>query len=127
MGNTADFVEHVVELMRRTAGPTARARAMFGGHGLYADGIIVGILIDDVVYLKTDDGNRAEFVARDLEPFVYRMRHGDAITMSYHRAPDEAMESPDAMADWLRSAMGAAGRAAAKKPPKPAAVRARKA
>ena len=86
---------------------------MFGGHGLYVDGVIVAIVIDDVVYFKTDAANRGEFTALSLEPFVYETKQGERIVMSYHRAPDEALESPAAMAEWLRSAVGAALRSAA--------------
>ena len=123
--NTADFIAWVIEL----AQPTARivARAMFGGHGLYADGIIFAIVVDDTLFLKADDVNRSEFAALGLEPFVYTGRSGERTAMSYHRAPDDALENPDAMATWLRSAMGASLRAAAARPkrtarPKPKAV-----
>jgi DNA transformation protein len=94
----------------------ATARAMFGGHGVYADGIIVAIVIDDTVYLKTDDANRAEFAVLGLEPFGYVTKEGARHVTSYHRAPDDALESPDAMGAWLRSAMGAALRRANAKP-----------
>ena len=114
MPNTVDFIAWVIELAR----PTTRvsARAMFGGHGLYADGIIFGIIIDDTLYLKTDAGNRAEFAAQGLGPFVYTSRDGERTAMSYRRAPEEALENPDAMAHWLRSAMGASLRAVAARP-----------
>jgi len=114
MPNTADFIAWVIEL----AQPTARvsARAMFGGHGLYADGIIFAIVIDDTLYLKADEANRAEFAALGLEPFVYTSGKGEKTAMSYHRAPEEALENPDAMAHWLRSAMGASLRAIAARP-----------
>ncbi len=96
MPNTADFIAWVIEL----AQPTARvsARAMFGGHGLYADGIIFAIVVDDTLYLKTDDRNRADFAAQGLLPFVYASRNGERTAMSYYRAPDDALESPEAMA-----------------------------
>lgn len=110
MANATDFVAHVLEMMRATA--PARARAMFGGHGIYAGGPIVGIVIDDILYLKTDDGNRAEFTALGLEPFTYMTNAGGKSVMSYHRAPDEALESPQAMRVWLRSAQAAALRSA---------------
>ena len=111
MPNTADFIAWVIELAR----PAARvsARAMFGGHGLYADGIIFAIVVDDTLFLKTDADNGAEFVAQGLEPFVYTGRSGEKTPMSYYRAPEEALENPDAMSHWLRSAMGASLRAAA--------------
>ncbi len=122
MPNSADFIAWVIEL----AQPTARvvARAMFGGHGLYADGLIFAIVIDDTLYLKVDDGNRAEFTELGQEPFVYTTRTGARTAMSYFRAPDEALENPGAMAHWLRSALGAALRTAAARP-KPRSPRAK--
>ena len=114
MSNTADFIAWVIEL----AQPTARvsARAMFGGHGLYADGIIFAIVVDDTLYLKVDDRSRADFVAQGLDPFVYTGRNGERTAMGYYQAPDDALERADAMAPWLRSAMGASLRAAARRP-----------
>jgi DNA transformation protein len=113
MPNTPDFIAHVLETMRPCA--PASARAMFGGHGVYVDGRIVAIVIDDVLYFKTDAGNRDQFIALELEPFTYSTRTGDRHVMSYHRAPDEALESPVAMAQWLRSALGAALRGGERK------------
>lgn len=123
MANTPDFIAHVLELMR----PSGRvsARAMFGGHGLYVDGLIVAIVVEDVLYLKTDDETRPAFVRRDLGPFSYTTKEGKAHAMSYHRAPDEAVEGPEAMREWLRPAIGAALRNAQKKPRTAALRRAR--
>ena len=44
----------------RPEAPT-HSRAMFGGHGIYAGGPIIGIVVDDILYLKTDESNRANF------------------------------------------------------------------
>jgi DNA transformation protein len=125
--NSAHFIAHVLELMHPAGHATARA--MFGGHGVYIDGMIVGIVIDDVLFLKTDDATRGSFTARELPPFCYSKRGGEKSTMGYHRAPDEALESPDAMSEWLRPAVGVALRAArsrSKREVTPAAPRPRK-
>jgi len=116
MPNSPDFIAHVLELMRPAA--PASARPMFGGHGIYAGGPIIGIVIDDILYLKTDEINRAEFTALALEPFVYVSKTGAKNATSYYRAPDEAMESPRAMRSWMRSAQGAALRRDAKGTPR---------
>ena len=121
MPNSADFIAHVLELMRPTA--PARARAMFGGHGIYAGGPIIGIVIDDILYLKTDEINRSQVTALALEPFVYLTKTEAKNSTSYFRAPDEALENPEAMRNWLRSAQGAALRSATR----PRATRAAKA
>lgn len=113
MPNSPDFIAWVIELAQ--PGASVSARAMFGGHGLYAEGRIFAIVVDDTLYLKADDGNRAEFTAQGLEPFVYATKTGERTAMSYFRAPDEALESFATIAPWLRSALGASLRAAAAK------------
>ncbi len=125
MANSKAFIAHVLELGGRPG--TLTARPMFGGHGIYTEGIIVGIVVEDTLYLKTDDVNREEFSALGLEPFVYQTKEGERHAMSYLRAPDDALEGAHALRPWLRSALGAALRKAAGKSPKnPAVPRAKK-
>jgi DNA transformation protein and related proteins len=93
------------------------ARRMFGGTGLYADGLIVGLEVEGALYLKTDDISRPHFAEAGGHPFVYDGK-GKPITMSYWTPPDEAMDSPEAMRPWARLALEAASRAALAKPAK---------
>lgn len=111
MPNSPDFVAHVLEMMRPTA--PATARAMFGGHGVYVDGRIVGIVANDELYLKTDATTLPAFQALGLQPFLYSKADRGAVAMSYHRAPDESLDSPAAMREWLQGALGAALRRSA--------------
>jgi DNA transformation protein len=121
MPKPSEFVEHVVETMREF-GPV-EAKSMFGGWGLYHQGLFFALIAEDALYLKTDDENRADFVARGLEPFVYSMKDGETLTMSYRQAPEDALESPDVMAEWARRGYAAALRAAARKKPRKPRVR----
>jgi DNA transformation protein and related proteins len=121
--NSRDFIGHVLELLRPSR---SSARAMFGGHGIYVDGLIVGLVVDDTLYLKTDDESRPRFLALDLPPFTYRKKTGAVEVTSYYRPPDEALESPDAMREWVRLATGAALRAAARKAPAASRARAKR-
>jgi DNA transformation protein len=113
MPKRSEFVEHVVETMRRF-GPV-EPKSMFGGWGLYHQGLFFALIAEDALYIKTDDENRADFEALGLEPFVYAMKDGETLTMSYRAAPEEALENPDVMAEWARRGYAAALRAAAKK------------
>jgi len=106
MKNSTEYIAHVREMMRPTA--LATTRAMFGGHGVYVQGVIIAIVVDDVLYLKTDDENRGAFLDRGLEPFRYVTKEGDVHEMSYYRAPDDALDGPHDMAPWLKSAQAAA-------------------
>jgi DNA transformation protein len=110
----SEFVAHVVETMR-DFGPVT-AKAMFGGWGLYHEGLFFALIAEDTLYLKVDDDNRAEFERAGLPAFVYVTKDGDRMAMSYHQAPPEALESPAAMIAWARSGYGAALRAKNRKP-----------
>ncbi len=93
------------------------ARRMFGGAGLYADGLIVGLEVDGALYLKTDAVSHQAFADAGGHPFVYDAK-GKPITMSDWTPPEEPMDSPEAMRPWARLAREAALRSAAKKPAK---------
>jgi DNA transformation protein and related proteins len=109
------FVDHVLELL--TPMGEVRARAMFGGYGVYRGDLTIGIVVDDTLYLKVDDDNRADFEAVGSGPFVYDMK-GKPMTMSYYRAPEDAMDDQDRLCQWAESAYAAAVRAKQTAPPK---------
>ena len=116
MPNSRDFIEHVLDLARGAGRP--EARAMFGGHGIYLDGIIVAIVIDDALYLKSDEHNAAAFDARAT---AVRLRYQGGRAHRHELpagAPDESLEGPAQMREWIQLAHGAALRAAVRKPGK---------
>lgn len=95
-------------------GPVS-VRRMFGGAGVYADGVMFGLVADDTFYLKADDETKSGFEAEGLAPFVYE-GSGGTVTMSYWRIPERVLDDPDEMVGWARAAIGVARRAAAAKP-----------
>jgi DNA transformation protein and related proteins len=104
----SEFVSYVVETLR-PLGPVA-ARRMFGGHGIYLDGLMFALIAADQLYLKVDDGNRAAYEAAGLQPFTYSGK-GKPVRLSYHEAPSECFDDPDVLCAWARGAYGAAQRA----------------
>ena len=116
---SAELITHLTDLLAGTrwAG-RVRARRMFGGYGFYCAERMCGIVMNDTLYLKTDESNRQEFLARGLQPFIYRKKGVDT-PLSYYQAPAEALEDGAELSDWLDSAAQAAMRATAK-PRKPA-------
>lgn len=114
MAKKNEFVDYLLELLAPLGGVSSRT--MFGGHGIYRDGLIFGIVIDDALYLKTDDVNRNEFDARGLKPFLYESKNqAKVVAMSYYQCPEEALDSPALMREWANRGVAAALRAAAKK------------
>jgi DNA transformation protein len=110
--SSSAFVEFALELLSGV-GPV-RARAMFGGHGLYLGDAMVGLLDGDELFLRADDATRPAFVAAGCRQWFYEGR-GRRVEMPYFRPPDEAHESPEAMLPWAERAAAAARRALAGK------------
>ncbi|QLG88826.1 TfoX/Sxy family protein [Chitinibacter bivalviorum] len=92
-----------------------RAKAMFGGHGLYCDEIFFAIVVDDVLYVKVDEHNRPRFLAAELAPFSYSMKDGRTMSMSYYPLPESALEERAELLDWAREGIAAALRAPERK------------
>lgn len=107
-----EFVTYVVDLMQ-SIGPV-RAKGMFGGHGIFLEGLMFGLIADSVLYLKANKETENEFKARGLEAFTYNKK-GEEFEMSYYQAPEEALEDVDEMNSWANKAYGAALKAASKK------------
>jgi DNA transformation protein len=105
----SEFVSHLLDMLE-SLGPVS-ARRMFGGHGIFLDGLMFALVADDTLYLKVDDETRGEFLAARLEPFSYA-KQGKVYQLSYHAAPEDALENSELMRDWARKAVDAAMRAA---------------
>lgn len=107
-----EFTSYVVDLMQ-SIGPV-NAQRMFGGYGIFLKGLMFGLIVEDVLYLKADKETENEFKARGLEPFRYA-RKGKEIELSYYQAPEEALEDSEEMNSWASKAYNTALKAASKK------------
>ncbi|MEN9624034.1 MAG: hypothetical protein RJB17_829 [Pseudomonadota bacterium] len=103
----SDFIPFVQELLEGWG--TVSARRMFGGHGLYHEGLMFAIVMNQQLFLKADAQNRPEFEALGLAPFTYPMK-GKEIALSYWSAPDAVFDDPTEAVRWARSALDAAAR-----------------
>ncbi|HEY0093282.1 MAG TPA: TfoX/Sxy family protein, partial [Archangium sp.] len=101
----------------------------------YHAGRMMGLIIEDRLYLKTDDTTRPDFKAAGGEPFIYDPGKGrKPVAMSYWTPPADASDDAHELLPWARRAVEASLRAAQKKPAakkksapakKPAAVKAK--
>jgi DNA transformation protein len=114
MARMDSFVEYTLELLE-PLGPV-QARAMFGGWGVYHAGRMMDLIVEDRLYLKTDDTTRPVFEAAGGEPFIYDPGNGrKPVAMSYWTPPADASDDAHALLPWARRAVEAALRAAQKK------------
>ena len=92
-------------------------RRMFGGLGVFRDGVMFGLVSDDTLYFRVDESNRPQYEAEELAPFVYPAR-GREMEMPYWRAPEMLFDNADAFGQWAEAAFAAAVKAKADKPVK---------
>ena len=107
------------ELLREELAPLGRItlRRMFGKAGVFCDGVMLGMVSDDTLYFRVDDGNRAAFKeAQDTPPLSYE-KQGETIDLAFWRAPERLFDEPEELLTWARAALAAAHRVAAKKKP----------
>ena len=107
----------MLDWLRELLEPQGRVsvRRMFGGHGLYLDGVFIAIVDEGRPYFKADELSARQFKQAGGEPFVFESR-GKRIETSYWSVPESAFDSAEEMRPWARLAVAAALRKPAAKP-----------
>lgn len=100
-----DYRDFVLEQLA-AAGRVA-PRAMFGGVGLYLDGLFFALIDDDTLYFKADDSTRKRYEAAGSRPFCPDPSRPEQV-MGYWQVPAEVLEDRDALVAWAREAVGVA-------------------
>ena len=84
-------------------------RRMFGGAGIFCDGLMFALVFDGAIYLKVDDASIPDFEREGSRPFVYTRakspgRVGRA-SLAYWRLPERLYDDPDELAVWAGRAL----------------------
>jgi DNA transformation protein and related proteins len=104
------------EFLREQLAPLGHVtlRRMFGKTGVFCDGLMLGMVTDNTLYLRVDDGNRAAFAEAEAFPPLNYEKQGRTLDLSFWRAPERLFDEPDELVEWARIALEAAGRVALK-------------
>lgn len=78
-------------------------KAMFGGYGLYRQGKIFAIVVEDTLYFKVGDSNRMDYEAAGSTPFTYESK-GKPVAMSYWQVPVDVLDDTDTLCTWAEKA-----------------------
>jgi DNA transformation protein and related proteins len=89
-------------------------RRMFGGAGIFADGLMFGLVVAETIYLKADETSIADFEREGSQPFTYSRgkksgrptRHA----LPYWRLPERLYDDADELAIWAARAFAIAQR-----------------
>ncbi|MGY8996902.1 MAG: TfoX/Sxy family protein [Alphaproteobacteria bacterium] len=91
-----------------------RAKGMFGGHGIFLDDLMLGLTLENQLWLKADDLNRSLYRDAGSRCFVYK-RMGKPVELGFWCVPPEIWSDPHDLIAWAESAFAAAKRTKAKK------------
>ncbi len=96
------FKDYVLDLF--TDFGNVDVKSMFGGWGLYKDGIIFSIIINGELYLKVGDSNRKDYEDYGSRPFEYE-RKGKQVALPYWLLPEEIMEDRERLWQWTQKSV----------------------
>ena len=103
MSVSDEFADFVIDQL--SAWGDVSIRRMFGGAGLYCEGVIFGVISDDVTYLKVDDSNRDDFIRAGSSPFNPYPDKIKTTVMSYYQVPADVLENRDELARWAQRSL----------------------
>ena len=99
-GLDPDYVVELFSVFGRVS-----VKRMFGGAGIFADGLMIGLVSGGIIYLKTDAGGAMPFEQEGCGPFSYETKTGERKVMAYWRLPERLYDDPDELAVWARAAL----------------------
>lgn len=99
------YLAYVLEQL--AAMPALRPNRMFGGVGLYSDGLFFGLIDDDTLFFKTGENNIGDYLARRMPKFMPFPEKTKQV-LGYHQVPADVIEDPEVLVAWARKAKDAA-------------------
>jgi DNA transformation protein len=110
---SAAFAEFLQEQLTPLGRVTVRR--MFGKSGVFCDGVMLGMVTENTLYLRVDDQNRVMFKEAEAFPPLNYAKKGSTIDLSFWRLPERLFDEPEEFVAWAQAALAAARRVAAKR------------
>lgn len=103
-----ELIAHLLDLLQPLG--AVRARRMFGGYGLYLEGLMFGLVADETLYFKVDADSEGDYQKLGMPCFSY-LRQGQSVKIrSFRQAPAEALERGEELCRRAGRAVQAAQR-----------------
>jgi len=102
---STDFLNYAMD--RLSSVGNIRNRAMFGGYGIFHEGLMFALIADDTLYFKVDESNRVMYEKAESQPFPQGI--------SYWEVPTEILEDKNRIGEWAKISIDIANKKAKKK------------
>jgi DNA transformation protein len=97
--------------------PRLSIRRLFGGVGIYSDGLVFALGAFKEIWIKADAETAPLFEQAGSRPFIYQGRNR-TVQLPYWSLPDEALDDPDQALKWAKLGIAASLRAPKSAPKK---------
>lgn len=113
MSVSPDFIDFVLEMLEPVG--AVSAKRMFGGAGVFINGVMFGLLDDDRLYFRVDDQTRPDYEAEGSGPFRFVMKGDEKAMTGYYEAPEHLLDDAPELVQWADRAAQTAFRIKAAK------------
>jgi DNA transformation protein len=100
-----EFAQYITEMLEPFG--NIKTRKMFGGYGIYKDGLMFALISDSELYFKADLETARYFKSQNLEPFTYQAK-GKLIALSYYKISPEIIEDGEILTKYFNLAYNSA-------------------
>ena len=98
----ASYVEEQLAFLGRIS-----TKSIFGGIGIFVDERLLGIVMEDKLYLHTDASNLRAYQDRGMPQFKPYPNAFD-LTTDHHQVPEDVLADPTQLKGWGERALTAA-------------------
>lgn len=102
MAKHSEYLTYVLEKLE-PHGPI-KARAMFGGYGIYYGDVMFALIADNELYFRVDQESEKAFIEYSSKRFVYDGMKNKAVSLPYFTLPEEILESYTELPRWIETA-----------------------
>ncbi|HMS53805.1 MAG TPA: TfoX/Sxy family protein [Fimbriimonadaceae bacterium] len=110
MGFSAAYRTQVEDLLEQVVPITSKA--MFGGVGIYSEGLFFALIAEDKLYFKVSDLNRGDYEEAGMGPFF---PFDSPTPMHYWEVPQSVLDNLEELRVWVDKALAVAASAKSKK------------
>lgn len=97
-------------LQKVSAAREITSRKMFGGLGIYHNGVFFAVIDDDRLYFKIDEATIPTYEAAGMEQWIIP----EMGPMPYYEVPPHLLDKPEELGKWIDESVAAAQRRKAK-------------
>lgn len=96
MAASTDYLDFILDQLSNWK--AVNTKRMFGCVGLYADGLMFGIIAKETIFFKVDETNKEQYLNAGSE--TLKLFKNNSTVASFYEVPIEILEDSDQLVVW---------------------------